>query len=228
MGIRAGSANRGLGGLSTGNLADNVALAAAAEEVLGIVPPDNRAVLDQLVAIARSAGPWLMGKDRAVLSERPLRLRLDDRGRLHSIDGPALAYSDGTEAFAIHGVVVPRTWSRTRAPSRGPDRRGGERRDPTRPRRALRGGAAHPRGRRHAGPRGRDRPTLAARAAGTIGWSGRDEPIVMVEVVNSTPEPDGTRRTYFLRVPPDTRTAREAVAWTFGLGGGEYRPAAES
>ena len=33
--------------------------------------------------------------------------------------------------------------------------------------------------------------------------------------MNSTPEPDGTRRTYFLRVPPQMRTAREAVAWTF-------------
>ena len=40
----------------------------------------------------------------------------------------------------------------------------------------------------------------------------------MVEVVNSTPEPDGSRKTYFLRVPPTIGTAREAVAWTFGLG----------
>ncbi|WP_442810207.1 DUF6745 domain-containing protein [Streptomyces sp. W16] len=30
----------------------------------------------------------------------------------------------------------------------------------------------------------------------------------MVEVLNSTPEPDGTHRTYWLRVPPSTRTAR--------------------
>jgi len=46
----------------------------------------------------------------------------------------------------------------------------------------------------------------------------------MVEVHNSTPEPDGTRKTYYLRVPPTTRTAREAVAWTFGMSGTEYRP----
>ena len=52
-----------------------------------------------------------------------------------------------------------------------------------------------------------------------------DEPLVMVEVVNSTPEPDGTSRTYFLRVPPRTPTAREAVAWTFGLDAEEYSPA---
>jgi hypothetical protein len=50
----------------------------------------------------------------------------------------------------------------------------------------------------------------------------------MVEVVNSTPEPDGSRKTYFLRVPPTIETAREAVAWTFGLGAVDYRPAVES
>ena len=43
------------------------------------------------------------------------------------------------------------------------------------------------------------------------------EPLRVVEVVNATPEPDGTYRRYFLRVPPTTRTAREAVAWTFGF-----------
>ena len=46
----------------------------------------------------------------------------------------------------------------------------------------------------------------------------------MVEVVNSTPEPDGTSRTYWLRVPPATRTAREGIAWTFGLTEAEYHP----
>jgi hypothetical protein len=50
----------------------------------------------------------------------------------------------------------------------------------------------------------------------------------MVEVLNSTPEPDGTRKTYFLRVPPNLRTAREAVAWTFGLAGSQYRPERET
>jgi hypothetical protein len=50
----------------------------------------------------------------------------------------------------------------------------------------------------------------------------------MVEVVNATPEPDGTRRVYWLRVPPGTRTAREGVAWTFGLSEDRYRPLRES
>jgi hypothetical protein len=34
--------------------------------------------------------------------------------------------------------------------------------------------------------------------------------------------------TYALRVPPHMRSAREAVAWTFGLAYHEYRPVAES
>jgi hypothetical protein len=62
-----------------------------------------------------------------------------------------------------------------------------------------------------------------------VSWRTPDnEPVVMVEVVNSTPELDGSRKTYFLRVPPTVKTAREAVAWTFGLGAVEYRPAMET
>ena len=42
-----------------------------------------------------------------------------------------------------------------------------------------------------------------------------DEPLCLVEVINSTPELDGTYKTYFLRVPPGMETAHDAVAWTF-------------
>ena len=45
-----------------------------------------------------------------------------------------------------------------------------------------------------------------------------------VEVVNGTPEPDGTYKHYFLQVPPTVRTPREAVAWTYGLSERHYRP----
>jgi hypothetical protein len=67
-------------------------------------------------------------------------------------------------------------------------------------------------------------------AAGTL-WRAEvpgDEPLVMVEVVNATREPDGTRRVYLLRVPPETRTAQEGVAWTFGLSEEQYQPLRES
>ena len=45
-----------------------------------------------------------------------------------------------------------------------------------------------------------------------------------LELRSLTAEPDGTHRVYWLRVPPHTRTAREGVAWTFGLGVEEYQP----
>ena len=62
-----------------------------------------------------------------------------------------------------------------------------------------------------------------------------DEPLVMVKVINSTPEPDGSSKPYFLRVHPEARlllkdgfgdsqklTPLNAVASTFGLTGAEY------
>jgi hypothetical protein len=63
----------------------------------------------------------------------------------------------------------------------------------------------------------------------------------MVKVRNSTPEPDGSVKDYFLRVHPQLRpmidgglgdpqpmTARNAVASTFGLRGEEYHPTVET
>jgi hypothetical protein len=43
-----------------------------------------------------------------------------------------------------------------------------------------------------------------------------------VEVVDGTAEPNGTCRHYVIPVPAKVRTAREAVAWTYGLSAAEY------
>lgn len=55
-----------------------------------------------------------------------------------------------------------------------------------------------------------------------------DEPILMICVKNSTMEPDGTYREYFLRVPPFIQTAKEGVAWSFDLTSKEYHPEKET
>jgi hypothetical protein len=55
-----------------------------------------------------------------------------------------------------------------------------------------------------------------------------DEPLVMVKVVNSTAEPDGSFKDYFLRVPPTITRAREAVAWTFDLPENSYELAQQT
>jgi hypothetical protein len=46
--------------------------------------------------------------------------------------------------------------------------------------------------------------------------------IDIVEVENGTPESDGSHKTYWLNVPPDMQTARQAVAWTYGMTADEY------
>ncbi|MBZ0189896.1 MAG: hypothetical protein K8F91_26860 [Candidatus Obscuribacterales bacterium] len=51
-----------------------------------------------------------------------------------------------------------------------------------------------------------------------------DEPLLMVRVKNSTAEPDGTFKDYYLRVPPHMERARQAVAWTFGVAEADYEP----
>lgn len=55
-----------------------------------------------------------------------------------------------------------------------------------------------------------------------------DESLVMVQVINKTPEPDGSFKVYHLRVPPHVTTARQAVAWSFNLPESEYAPSRES
>jgi hypothetical protein len=55
-----------------------------------------------------------------------------------------------------------------------------------------------------------------------------DEPVVMIEVVNRTREPDGSFKRYWLRVPPNMPTAREAVAWTFNMPAEQYAPDKET
>jgi len=56
-----------------------------------------------------------------------------------------------------------------------------------------------------------------------------DEPVSYVKVVNSTQEPDGSYKDYYLCVPPTVKTCAEAVAWTFGFDKPEdYHPEQET
>ena len=55
-----------------------------------------------------------------------------------------------------------------------------------------------------------------------------DEPIILVKVINGTPEPNGTYKEYFLHVPPTITTCKQAVAWTFGKEEKTYHPSQET
>jgi|SRR3990167_9786839 len=54
------------------------------------------------------------------------------------------------------------------------------------------------------------------------------DPFRILQVKNSTPEKDGTYKKYFLTVPPNMRTCKQAVAWTFYMTPEEYNPIVET
>jgi hypothetical protein len=93
-------------------------------------------------------------------------------------------------------------------------------------------------GLRHAAIRamGLDRFVAAARlppvqkdSAGELYLVGPPlDPLAFVRVMDASPGPDGTAPRHWLSVPPHVATAREAVAWTFGLAEQDYAPAAET
>lgn len=59
-----------------------------------------------------------------------------------------------------------------------------------------------------------------------------EEPVAYVKVINSTAEPDGSFKNYFLCVPPPSegiKSCAAAVAWTFGFKNAEdYHPEQET
>ncbi|SEL92520.1 DUF6745 domain-containing protein, partial [Paraburkholderia caballeronis] len=190
------------------------------------------------------------------ISDRPAVINRDARGRLHCESGPSIAYRDDWKLYHVHGVLVPAdiiedptsiTVQRIEAETNAEVRRVMIERYDT-ARYLLDSGARQLQ---------RDDYGVLYRKE-----LPDDEPLVMVRVLNSTPEPDGelTReqaaeafgeaavqsrldtmrtigmridveprfKTYFLRVPPDTRSAHAGVAWSFGKTPETYRPVIES
>ncbi|MDX3373708.1 hypothetical protein PV390_04745 [Streptomyces sp. ME02-6991-2A] len=174
--------------------------------------------LTGLAEVARNAGWWWPYERAVVISERPEVLHRDEAGRLDHGEGPALAYRDGFALYAWRGMPVPADFLAELA-SLTPQRIREE--ENAELRRVMLEYYGYDRYLTESGaePVHRDETGILWR----ITLEG-DEDVVMVEVVNSTPEPDGTHRTYWLRVPPATRTAKDGVAWTFGLDGTAYAP----
>lgn len=169
-----------------------------------------------LMQAAANVG-WIIPHNRVCwLVDRPTIVQTDDRRRLHSASGPAIAFSDGWSFHAWKGIQVA-SWiieRRQEVTAKAIDRE----HDPTvrrcmidimTPERFIREG---------------DAVTVAEDETGVLWnktWTAWDA-WAAVQVQNGTPEPDGTYRQYFLQVPPTVRSARQAVAWTYGLSEFEY------
>lgn len=150
------------------------------------------------------------------------KIELDVEDRPHCDHGPALSWPDGTAVYAWHGQPVDPSLiedsvplTRTRiALEPEPDRRAILIERYGLGRYMLESGAEEYQ---------RDRCGAIYRLQQRF-----DEPIVAVRVLNSTPEADGSFHEYWLRCPPSMFSAREAVAWTFGLNPEEYDPQMQS
>ncbi len=154
--------------------------------------------------------------------KQPLRVETNDEGRLHSVDGPAIPYADGYCIYSINGVTVS---ERTVVTPEEITVEEIESEINLEVRRVMleRFGVARFFEESQAEIVSEDEYGTLYRKR-IVG----DEPLVMVRVKNSTPEPDGSFKEYFLRVPPFMRSAKEAVAWTFDFNEDQYQPEEET
>jgi hypothetical protein len=192
-------------------------------------PADPR--LGALSSVVTETG-WLIPMPGAVIAgARPVALHRDARGDLHNPAGLALVYPDGWGLYAWHGrrvpgwvIVAPSTeaitaeenvevrrcaieslgWDRFIAEAglvpvtagHGKNLAAGQVADPGNPGQHL---VLY------------DVPERL--------WGSR---IRLLMCTNGTPERDGTRRRYGLKVPAHVSDPVEAAAWTAGLGKDEY------
>lgn len=165
-------------------------------------------------------------KPTRVEAERVMA-QLDTRGRLHSFnDTPAIVFPDGTAKFYWHGVHVPEfvvKEPRLITPQ-GIDE------EPNQEIRRVMverfGGVQKYIEQCGAKLIKRDDygELYEKEKAPDVTW----EKLRFVKVRNSTAEPDGTFKDYFIRVPPATKTPQEGIAWTFRLDKDSYVPALET
>lgn len=180
--------------------------------------------LEGYYTIAEKIGWFFPAEEFVIVTKKPCFISRDEQGRLHNETDYAIKYEDGKECSfcAFHGVrvddyvifnpeqiTVSDIENETNAEVR----------------------------RVKITKYGQDRYLMDSNSKliHEDDWGmlykkdlGEDEPLVMVKVVNSTPEADGSFKDYFIRVRPDVKTAKEAVASTFLLNEDEYEPIFES
>lgn len=150
----------------------------------------------------------------AVVSDFPEILTYDDQDRPHGENAPHVRWRDGSAIYSAHGVDIPawiiETPEKLTAKKILSERNAEVRRvmmEKMTPARFITEANAQIVHEDKDGL-GKSRRLLRVEIPG-------DEPLVMVEVTNSTAEPDGTFRVYHLRVDPNAyngRAGRECLA----------------
>jgi hypothetical protein len=175
-------------------------------------------LIDCWAYLSHAAAGYYFCPKICFVCSKPISIQTNEAGRPHNPSGPAVVWADGLKIYSWRGVVINSdliedkgsiTWQRINQERNAEIRRVmmdiyGESRY------LMDSGAVAVDENEHGILYRLDIPN--------------DEPLVMVRVRNSTPEPDGTYRFYFLRVPPTMQRVKQAIAWTFGLEEHEYNP----
>ncbi len=176
---------------------------------------------DDLFAEACDIGGWWVPFGEVCLAcDNPSALNFDEAMRLHNDEGMAIEFEDGSGIWALHGVPVTEHVIKREFTAMDIDY---TKNIELRRLMIERFGISeyiHASG----------VYSVARDEVGTL-YSKHmpdDEPLKLVKVINKTAEPDGTFKTYFLRVPPTVITPKGAIAWTFGLSEGQYLPLVET
>lgn len=174
--------------------------------------------LRPVVALANSCGYCLPCEDTCYLTERPEFIRTEG-GDLHADEGPAVAWPGGAmPMWRWRGLPVA---EHVMAPIAAMDARSIRRERSVILRDIMVERFGLERFIRECGAK-----PVRQDEAGTLWVAEHPVPrrrVTAVEVVNGTAEPNGSYRHYFIRVPNTIRTARGAVAWSYGLTAEQYR-----
>jgi hypothetical protein len=184
--------------------------------------------------LAELSGPRLVHKSFCIICDRPSVLTVDAQNRPHNDTGPFTKWSDGCGMYSVHNVRVPAYIIEK------PERITVE----------LIEAEQNAEVRRVMIDKyGREKFIVDSKSEvvhqddfGTLYVKklAGDEDMMMVKVVNSTPEPDGTFKDYFIRCDPKAygglKTAQAAVASTWRKSDGsmlfekpeDYDPAVET
>jgi hypothetical protein len=169
--------------------------------------------LEGLIELSEACGWWTPLENVAIFQHKPLEIHVDDLGRLHNFNGPAVKYrgTDHCDVYSINGIRVPKSviYGEFTVDDIINEQN-------IEIRRVM------------IDKYGKDKFIIDSNAIivhrddfGILYKKElkNDESIMMVKVVNSTPESDGTYEDYWIRVDPNAygglKTAKAAVASTW-------------
>ena len=175
-----------------------------------------------LIETAKHSGWWIPYDKFCIITDRPAEINRDERLRLHNENGAAVLYRDGFGIYAIHGVRVPEELIKDPS-SNTVEVIANESNAEVRRVRITRYG--YDRYLQDAGFTMFQKDDFGTLYRKEIAG---EPTLVFVEVINSTPEPDGTFKKYVLPCRSTVRTAHEAVAQSFGLTPESYNPEIET